>query len=350
VATKKEKNNTWTASISYSINGKTYHTNKRGFESKRDAQKYEFNFRENITRKKMIKFKKAYQSFLEDKKSNRKTSTTDEIDMLYRKYLKSLDNKDIEKIRLVDYQFIKTQLVRLDLAATYKNKILSVMKSVAKYISIHYELVDWSKNVTRFVSKKVKDEMIVWSKENFDSFAPFVKVEIYRDFYRMLIMTGMRSGEGRALYKKDLANKTLSITKSIRHAKDGVTPPKNVYSRRIISIDNNTNKMLLKYQKRPGIYLFGDNEPLAETTVGRIFQKSIKRAQIEYPELKRIKMHDLRHSHASILINKGANIIAVSKRLGHSSVEITLKVYTHLMKESEDKLLEILNDDEEKEK
>jgi len=61
-------------------------------------------------------------------------------------------------------------------------------------------------------------------------------------------------------------------------------------------------------------------------------------------------MHDLRHSHASILINKGANIIAVSKRLGHSSVEITLKVYTHLMKESEDKLLEILNDDEEVEK
>lgn len=59
--------------------------------------------------------------------------------------------------------------------------------------------------------------------------------------------------------------------------------------------------------------------------------------------LKKIKIDDLRHSQASYLIENGANVVDVSQRLGHSDVNITLKVYTHLLKQSEDKLLEILN-------
>ena len=55
-----------------------------------------------------------------------------------------------------------------------------------------------------------------------------------------------------------------------------------------------------------------------------------------------IWIYDLRHSHASFLIDSGANIGAVSKRLGHSDVNMTLKVYTHLLQESESKMLNIM--------
>lgn len=55
-----------------------------------------------------------------------------------------------------------------------------------------------------------------------------------------------------------------------------------------------------------------------------------------------IEIYDLRHSHATILINEGAKYYAESKRLGHSDINMTHKIYTHLLKENEDKLLSIL--------
>lgn len=59
--------------------------------------------------------------------------------------------------------------------------------------------------------------------------------------------------------------------------------------------------------------------------------------------VKKIKIHDFRHSHASYLIANGMNIVAVSKRLGHSDVNMTLKVYTHLFKKNDDEITEFLD-------
>ena len=59
--------------------------------------------------------------------------------------------------------------------------------------------------------------------------------------------------------------------------------------------------------------------------------------------LKNIRLHDFRHSHASLLINEGINIVAISKRLGHESIKITLDTYSHLMDGSEDKLISVLD-------
>lgn len=55
--------------------------------------------------------------------------------------------------------------------------------------------------------------------------------------------------------------------------------------------------------------------------------------------IKKIRVHDLRHSHATNLINGGANIVAVSRRLGHADISMTLKVYTHLLKKTEEDLV-----------
>ena len=56
-------------------------------------------------------------------------------------------------------------------------------------------------------------------------------------------------------------------------------------------------------------------------------------------DVKKIRIHDFRHSHASNLIGEGMDIVAVSKRLGHSSVEMTLNVYTHLLRKNDSKML-----------
>ena len=87
-----------------------------------------------------------------------------------------------------------------------------------------------------------------------------------------------------------------------------------------------------------GYFLFGGDTSLPITSIDREFKQGIKLSGV-----KPIRLHDLRHSHATNLINNGANIVAVSKRLGHSSPNITLAIYTHLLKKSEDELIEIMN-------
>ena len=76
---------------------------------------------------------------------------------------------------------------------------------------------------------------------------------------------------------------------------------------------------------------------MPRTNIERVKAKAIKESGV-----KRINIHDLRHSHASNLIASGVNIVAVSKRLGHSDINMTLKTYTHLMNKSEDELLKNL--------
>ncbi|MBQ1324985.1 MAG: tyrosine-type recombinase/integrase, partial [Solobacterium sp.] len=68
------------------------------------------------------------------------------------------------------------------------------------------------------------------------------------------------------------------------------------------------------------------------------FNKAIAKAGV-----RKIRIHDLRHSHASLLINNGVNIVAVSKRLGHSNIEQTLQTYTHLLEKTDSQMLEIIS-------
>lgn len=88
-----------------------------------------------------------------------------------------------------------------------------------------------------------------------------------------------------------------------------------------------------------GNFIFGGEHSLSPTTIDNYFKKGIKVSGV-----KPIRLHDLRHSHATWLINNGVNIVAVSKRLGHASIEQTLKTYTHLLKSSEDELLAKINE------
>lgn len=60
--------------------------------------------------------------------------------------------------------------------------------------------------------------------------------------------------------------------------------------------------------------------------------------------LQKIRIHDFRHSHASLLINSGVNIVAVSRRLGHENISTTLKTYTHLMDNTKQQLLDKIVD------
>ena len=121
--------------------------------------------------------------------------------------------------------------------------------------------------------------------------------------------------------------------------------PKNFSSIRDVSINKSLNDYLLsikeKEKKKDNYsdtwFIFGGEKPLSRTSIERV-----KNAAVKMSGVKKIRLHYFRHSHASILIGEGVDIVAVSKRLGHSNVGMTLKVYTHLLDKNDDKLVDFV--------
>ena len=196
-----------------------------------------------------------------------------------------------------------------------------------------------------------KKEMLFWDFHEFRSFIDTVDNNLWRTFFSTLYFMGLRIGECLALSDADvdLEKKIFKVTKSLtRKTIDGtpykITPPKNMKSVRTISIPDALVEIIylyLAYKKAatiPSDFLFGGLTPIPETTYQRCFAFYCQKANV-----KKIRIHDLRHSHASLLINNGANILLVSKRLGHSGTTETLKTYGHLFPETEVNVVHNIN-------
>ena len=85
-------------------------------------------------------------------------------------------------------------------------------------------------------------------------------------------------------------------------------------------------------------YIFGGNKPFTQSTIGRRKNKYCTLAK-----LKKIRLHDFRHSHASLLLSQGVPITVISQRLGHSDISMTLNTYSHLNTKDVDKAIDIIN-------
>ena len=172
----------------------------------------------------------------------------------------------------------------------------------------------------------------------------------YYVFFNILFYTGARKGEANALKWSDIDGNIIHIRRSISQkvrGKDVETPPKNKSSIRDIEMPLPLIKILKKHKERQknGLRLFSDDyricgaeKPLRDTTIEKHNIQFAKEAGLPH-----IRIHDFRHSHASLLANNGINIQEISRRLGHSNIEITWNTYSHLYPKENEKAIEILN-------
>jgi integrase len=171
----------------------------------------------------------------------------------------------------------------------------------------------------------------------------------YFIFFCIAFLTGLRKGEIHALQWSDINGQYLSVTKSIIQKLKGddvETPPKNKTSIRTLQMPKPLIDILAKHRKRCEAIegfsethkIFGGDRPLRDTT---ILNRNI--AYAKAAGVKSIRIHDFRHSHASLLANEGINIQEISRRLGHSKIEITWNTYSHLYPREEERAVAILN-------
>ena len=167
--------------------------------------------------------------------------------------------------------------------------------------------------------------------------------------FNIAFYTGLRKGEIHALKWSDIGGSYLSVKRSINQKLKGgdvETPPKNKTSIRTIQIPLPLVNILNEHKERykslktftDDYRICGGERPLRDT--------SIQNACIKYANLagvKKIRIHDFRHSHASVLVNNGINIQEVARRLGHSNIEMTWNTYSHLYPREEERATEVLN-------
>ena len=146
-----------------------------------------------------------------------------------------------------------------------------------------------------------------------------------------------------------LKNGEINITKTFNprlKSKNKITPPKNKSSIRTIQIPTPLKVILDEHYCRcrtmPNFnekyYVCGGISALRDTTIATANEKYAQLAGI-----KKIRIHDFRHSHASYLANNGINIQEIARRLGHADISITLKTYSHLYPKESERALTLLN-------
>lgn len=172
----------------------------------------------------------------------------------------------------------------------------------------------------------------------------------YYVFFAIAYYTGMRKGEINALKWSDIDGNILHVRRSVSQKVKGVsiteTPPKNRTSYRDLQMPAPLISILDKHKEEQQAAPRWTEDFRICGGIGCLSDTSIAKKNIDFAaaaNLPVIRIHDFRHSHASLLANEGINIQEVARRLGHSNVEITWKTYAHLYPREEERAVSVLD-------
>lgn len=314
---------------------------KRGFKTKREAKAWEaeaiksFPTEEQVHGVTVRQMVSEWESYTQASKEI-KTKHREHFEKRFADFY-DLPMNEISKSDLIKW---RGWLAEQEVSTKTKNITIQFVRSVFRYANKIHDMPNTADCVKPLkpTNEELMHEMDVWTPDEFNQFIAFVDRPIYALYFETLYWTGMRRGEAIALQASDLLDGWANIHASQRTASEGRKPTKTKQNRTIRLIPHLWDKLEPLKEHNSG-YLFGDGDPLSPTMIDKEFKKSI-----DLSGVKPIRLHDLRHSFATNAINHGCNIVAVSKYLGHATIEQTLKTYTHLLKSADDMMISTMSD------
>ena len=330
--------------------------NKRlcGFPNKRAAQQGYLDFMKSYTPPVIEPSANQDSSFdhlfnLYKKKCSAELAPSSQYDLNWifeRFIIPHFSGKDLSMLKKADYAAWQAELwssINPKTGTLYTQKYLTKISQLSTFLSWCEELYDipnLMKTVRKPRKKESKREMQIWELGEFLKFQESIDDVFWKTFFMTLFYSGCRVGEVLALSDYDLRlidkNYTLTINKGVSRKTNGakekflVAAPKTETSNRSVILPNLMTEQLNDYlhfkheNKIPPTFLFGGDKPIPQRTYQRHFEEYSRIVGV-----KKIRIHDLRHSHASLLIHLNVPITVISKRLGHSSVKMTLEKYAH---------------------
>ncbi len=227
---------------------------------------------------------------------------------------------------------------------TYLKTLHIQLSAIFNHAVRYYGLADNPAAKAGSFGREEKHEMQFWTKEEYQKFSLAVMdkpISFYA--FEMLYWCGLREGELLALTPSDFdfEKKTVSITKSYQrlNRQDIITPPKTPKSNRTVQMPGFLAEEMKEYLRQ--LYGVSDHDRIFEITK-HYLRYEMKRGS-KAAGVKCIRIHDLRHSHISLLIHMGFTAVAIADRVGHESIHITYH-YAHLFPSVQIEVANRLND------
>lgn len=352
-AYKDTERNTWYVAFYYrDWQGNNKKKKKRGFKTKREALDWEKTFRQKQEASLDMLFKDFVEVYAEDMKPRLKYNTwLTKEHIIKTKLLPYFGNKKMNEIKAADVVRWQNEMMsfRDEDGNGYSKVYLKTLQSQLSAIFNHgirlYELKENPVRKAGSIGGERRKEMLVWTKEEYKKFSEAIidKPQAYYAF-EVLFWTGLRVGELLALTPADIdfSAKTISVTKSYQRIKgeDYITDPKTEKSNRTVSIPDFLCEELQEYLAM--LYGFKDDDRMFQFQITKSFLHHEMIRGSEKAGVKRIRIHDIRHSHVSMLIDMGFSAVDIAGRMGHESIDITLH-YAHMFPSAQKDMAEKLN-------
>ena len=349
---KDNKRNTWFFRVYVQeSNGKRKQKQRCGFKTKKEAIESErlfvsdYNSCEND-----MTFLELYNIYINYKKQNLKYQSFRAVENRFKNHIVPYfkDYKLVD-IQASDYIAWKEAILNKNFTYKYNSSLHIWMVNILNFACKFYNLNEnIASKVGNFKNKSNNKDIQFWTYSEFKQFIDKVDDIVYYALFTLLYFTGMRIGECLALSWDDIDNGYVSITKTLTRTETGsysVNTPKTNASNRKIKIDDHTLLILKKlkqyYQDFVSFnnkwFVFGGIKPLSTTTIERK-----KNNYCIISHVKQIRIHDFRHSHATLLVSNNIPVPIVSNRLGHSNISETLNTYSHFVPKDEEKIINLL--------
>jgi integrase len=287
--------------------------------------------------KKIPSFSEVAHDWIEFKRSKLRASTWEVYEGHVRNHFRDMDKLKINQVTTATTEkFIITRQARGMKIGTLR-KILVTMGQILSF-AVRHKYLDHNPLIgaerPRKQDSEKEKEVTILSPLQIQELLESVNDPKFRALLIMAIMTGARQGELLGLKWSDIdwEEKQITIQRTFNFGK--FFDPKTSASRRKVDLSPLVIKELRKWKLAcPSTEL----DLIFPNDAGKPMNNKNMLKRHFYPALKatglpRVRFHDLRHTYASLLIHQGENIKYIQTQLGHSSPTVTLNIYTHLMK------------------